>query len=95
MAVEFLGECHSDMCGANRMLSAFTSSMEGTGTDILLKTKTVGLKTNGENANMGKKGGLWALVAEYLGRTPITISCVAVTWHLNPLSLTYPNSVIG
>ena len=68
MAVEFLGECHSDMCGANRMLSAFTSSMEGTGTDILLKTKTVGLTTNGENANMGKKGGLWALKGKGKGK---------------------------
>ena len=67
------------MCGAIGMLSAFTSSMEGIGTDILLNTKMVGLTTDGENANMGKKGGLWALVAEaeYLGRTPTTIWCVA------------------
>jgi len=61
------------MYGANRMLSAFTSNMEGIGTDILLKTKTDGLTTDGENANTGKKGGLWAPVVEYPGRTPITI----------------------
>ena len=54
MAVELLGECHSDMCGANGMLSAFTSNMEGIGTDILLKTKMVGLTTDGENTNTGK-----------------------------------------
>jgi len=61
------------MCGANGMLSAFASSREGIGTDILLKTMMVGLTTDVENANTGKGGGLWALAAEYLGRTPITI----------------------
>ena len=65
------------MCGANRMLFDFKSSMEGIGTDILLKTKMVGLTIDGDMLTWGKKGGLWALVVEYLGRTPITIWSVA------------------
>jgi len=84
------------MCGAIGMLSAFTSSMEGIGTDILLNTKMVGLTTDGENANMGKKGGLWALVAEYLGRTPTTIWCVA---HRSDFAFesfeSHPNYITG
>jgi len=37
------------------MLSAFTSNMEGIGTDILLKTKMVGFTTDDENTNTGKR----------------------------------------
>jgi len=52
MVVEFLGECHRDVCGTNEMLFVFISSMEGIGTDILSKTKMVGLTTDGENATV-------------------------------------------
>jgi len=62
MAVEFLGECHSDMCGANGMLSDITSSMEGIGTKRLPQRYTSEIAYSGRTAcGIKRDANFWGL----------------------------------
>ena len=52
----FLGISSSDKGGAKGLLDAFLTCLQNVGVDT---EKLVGVTTDGENANTGKKGGLW------------------------------------
>ena len=85
----FIGVTSSDKGGAGGLLDALCSSIEmvtpkqGTqvegnrsdGNDNLVD-KIVGITTDGESANTGKKGGLWQLLQNKLQRNLITVWCV-------------------
>ena len=46
--------------------------------------KLVGVTTDGESANTGKKGGLWKLLKNHVGRDILTAWCVC---HRSDLAL--------
>ena len=46
--------------------------------------KLVGVTTDGENANTGKKGGLWKLFGDHVGRDILTVWCIC---HRSVLAL--------
>jgi len=68
MAVEFLGECHSDMCGANGMLSDITSSMEGTGMKRLPQRYTSEIACSGQTAcGIKRDANFWGYNVRKMG----------------------------
>jgi len=68
MSVGLVGECHSEQRGAEGMMAAFTERLASVGLSDIVVEKMVGLMTDGESANMGKKSGLWARMSQHLGR---------------------------
>jgi len=77
MSVGFVGEGHSEQRGAERLMAAFTQRLASVGLSDIVVEKMVGLSTDGESANTGKKSGLWARMSQHLGRGWMTIWCVA------------------
>ena len=63
------------------MLDAFLTCLQAVGVDT---EKLVGVTTDGENANTGKKGGLWKLLRDHVGRDIITAWCIC---HRSDLAL--------
>jgi len=77
----FLGISSSDKGGGEGLLDAFRTCIQdfGVGTE-----KLVGVTTDGENANTGKKGGLWKLLRDHVGRDILTAWCIC---HRSDLAL--------
>ncbi|CAB3996163.1 Hypothetical predicted protein [Paramuricea clavata] len=85
----FVGIVSSDKSGAEGLLDALCTSiasLESKQSDVAeetcelsvaIMTKMVGISTDGESANTGRKAGLWQLLKDKLKRNLIT------TWHLN------------
>ena len=77
----FLGVASSDKGGAAGLLDSLISCLESVNVDT---EKLVGVTTDGESANTGKKGGLWKLLKDYVGRDILTAWCVC---HRSDLAL--------
>ena len=77
MSVGFVGECHSEQRGAEGMMTAFTERLASIGLSDIMVEKMVGLTTDGESANTGKKSGIWARMSQHLGHGLMTVWCVA------------------
>ena len=77
----FLGISSSDKGGAEGLLDAFLTCLQDVGVDT---EKLVGVTTDGENANTGKKGGLWKLLRDHVGRDILTAWCIC---HRSDLAL--------
>ena len=77
----FLGISSSDKGGAEGLLDSFRTCLENVGMDT---EKLVGVTTDGENANTGKKGGLWKLLWDHVGRDILTAWCIC---HRSDLAL--------
>lgn len=77
MKVGFLGECHSEIRGVAGMIDALHTRFKQLQIDDVIKSKMVGLTTDGESANTGRHGGLWVKMSEYLERGILTFWCVA------------------
>ena len=77
----FLGISSSDKGGAEGLLDAFLTCLQNVGVDT---EKLVGVTTDGENANTGKKGGLWKLLRDHVGRDILTAWCIC---HRSDLAL--------
>ena len=67
MKVTFLSEAHSDLRGAQGMLTAMMDRFNSCDLLQLLKEKLVGLTTDGEVANTDSRGGLWKRLKDELG----------------------------
>ena len=92
----FVGIVSSDKSGAEGLLDALCTSIvsleskqsdvveEACETNEVIMKKLVGISTDGESANTGKKGGLWQLLKEKLKRNLITVWCVC---HRSDLAL--------
>ena len=63
------------------MLDAFLTCPQNVGEDT---EKLVGVTADGENANTGKKGGLWKLLRDHVGRDILTAWCIC---HRSDLAL--------
>ena len=81
MQTLFLGISSSDKGGAKGLLDAFLTFLQDVGVDT---EKLVGVTTDGENANTGKKGGLWKLLRDHVGRDILTAWCIC---HRSDLAL--------
>ena len=77
----FLGISSSDKGGAEGLLYAFLTCLQNVGVDT---KKLVGVTTDGENANIGKKGGLWKLLRDHVSRDILTARCIC---HRSDLAL--------
>ncbi|KAF0759420.1 DUF4371 domain-containing protein, partial [Aphis craccivora] len=73
----FLGESHSSKRGAEGLLDCILSTLKKLGLENISKEKLLGLTTDGESANTGKKSGLWVRLREYLKKDTLCIWCVA------------------
>lgn len=62
----FLGESKSDKRGAEGLLDSVKIIFQNLGIEDLAKEKLTGITTDGENANTGRKTGLWARMKQYL-----------------------------
>ena len=69
----FLGISSSDKGGAEGLLDSFRACLENVGVDT---EKLIGANTDGENANEGKKAGLWKLLRDHVGRDIVTAWCI-------------------
>ena len=77
----FLGVASSDRGGAAGLLDSLIRCLESVNVDT---EKLVGVTTDGESANTGKKGGLWKLLKDHVGRDILTAWCVC---HRSDLAL--------
>lgn len=71
---KFVGVVQNDERGANGLLKAVKDALKGV--NITDFKKIVGLSTDGESANTGKKNGLWAKMESFVGRPIINYWCV-------------------
>ena len=76
-----LGISSRDKGGAEGLLDAFLTCLQDAGVDT---EKLVGVTTDGENANTRKKGGLWKLLRNHVGRDILTAWCLC---HRSDLAL--------
>ncbi len=72
----FLGEAHSPKRGADGLLDAVVINLEERGLKETAIAKLTSLTTDGENANTGRRGGLWVKLREYLGRDILCFWCI-------------------
>ena len=79
----FLGISSNELQGAHGLLDAFVSCLNCIKVET---TKLAGVKTDGQNANPGKNGGLWKLLKEHTGRDILTAWCVC---HRSDLALKF------
>ena len=63
------------------MLDEFLTCLQNIGVDT---EKLVGVTTDGESSNIGKKGGLWKLLMDHVGRNIIIAWCIC---HRSDLAL--------
>ena len=77
MKTAFLGESCSTIRGAEGLLDAVLKNLESIGLKETAKKKLTGLTTDGESANTGRKGGLWALLKKSYSRSVHCLWCVA------------------
>ena len=77
----FLGISRSDKGGSERLPGAFLTCLQNVGVDT---EKLVGVTTDGENANTVKKGGLWKLLRDHVGRDILAVWCIC---HQSDLAL--------
>ena len=77
----FLGISSSDKGGAEGLLDSFRTCLENVGVNT---EKLVGVTTDGENGNTGKKGGFWKLLRGHVGRDILTAWCIC---HRSDLAL--------
>jgi hypothetical protein len=106
----FVGIVSSDKSGAEGLLDALCMSivsLESKQSDVVqeacernevIMKKLVGISTDGESVNTGKKGGLWQLLKEKLKRNLITVWCVchrSDLGHYNQSKVVYQSSSIG
>ena len=77
----FLGVASSDRGAAAGLLDSLISCLESVNVDT---EKLVGVTTDGESANTGKKGGLWKFLKDHVGRNILTAWCVC---HRSDLAL--------
>lgn len=77
MNIGFIGECYSQLHGAEGMLDAFLLRIRALNLEDLVKEKLVGLTTDGENANTGAHCGLWRAMSDFLEHGLMTVWCVA------------------
>lgn len=77
MNIGFIGECHSQLHGAEGMLDAFLLRIRDLNLEEKVKEKLVGLTTDGENANTGAHCGLWKAMSDFLEHGLMTVWCVA------------------
>ena len=75
MHVVFLAESHSDKRGSEGLLDAVVLALQKLDLEDAARQKLVGLTTDGESANTGRKTGLWARKKTYLERDIICFWC--------------------
>ena len=92
----FVGIVSSDKSGAEGLLDALCTSIasleskqsdvaeETRQLNVAIMTKMVGISTDGESANTGRKAELWQLLKDKLKRNLITVWCVC---HRSDLAL--------
>ena len=74
--VAFLSVENPTQDGADGLLEALLNSFKSIGlSDEVIKKKFAGITTDGESANTGPSGGLWAKLQSYLGRKCLTFWC--------------------
>ena len=83
-----LGVEEPESLGANGLLEAVKSSLGRAGAPL---EKLVGITTDGESANTGRRGGLWRLLADYSQRQLLTIWCVC---HRSDLAMESVESAV-
>lgn len=77
----YLGIASSELGGADGLLDSLVQCMDDLSLDA---KKLVGVTTDGEAANTGKKKGLWKLLKDHIGRDILTVWCVC---HRSDLAL--------
>jgi hypothetical protein len=80
----FLGESKSDKRGAEGLLDSVIMIFQSLGIEGLAKEKLTGITTDGENANTGRKSGLWVRMKQYLEKDIFCVWCIA---HRSDLAL--------
>lgn len=87
----FLGESESDIRGAEGLLNSVKIVFQDLGIEDIAKEKLTGVTTDGENANTGNNGGLWARLKQFLKKDIFCMWCVA---HRSDLVLSDLESTI-